>query len=174
MDLLIVVDMQNDFVDGVLGTPETQAIVPKVRKKVEEWDGLVMFTADVHSHFNYSRSQEGKKIKEHCIESTHGAEIVGGLSLYSNIYVKKETFAPVEYFYEVSEEKKYLDIDSFTIVGLVTNICVVSTALLLRSLFPETPIIVDASCCAGTTPELHKAALKVMESCIIEVINNEL
>lgn len=180
--LLIVVDMQNDFIIGSLGTKEAQEIVPRVRKKIEEWNGDIIFTQDTHFD-DYLDTREGKRLPiKHCIYAESGWDI-DDLVFESIInkelksILNKKNIRPFqkEYF----SEYEFLDFiddkyDEIEVVGLCTNICVLANVLLLQSKFHEANIIVDASCCAGSTPELHEAALKVMESCQIEVINNEL
>ena len=168
MKTLIVIDMQNDFIDGALGTPEAQAIVPNVKKKIEEYDvreDAIVFTRDTHFK-NYLETSEGKNLPvKHCIAGTHGWEIAEGLEVPYGRYINKPTFGCLGW--------KVFDFyaeDEIEIVGLCTNICVVSNALILKAMFPDVKITVDASCCAGTTPESHKEALQVMKSCQINVI----
>ena len=174
-NILIVVDMQHDFVDGSLGTPEAQAIVSKVDYRIKSgYFDDVYYTFDTHYN-NYDETLEGQKLPvKHCQFSSLGWSLATkNLPFDDNHAIKKETFGflkwdevlPIGYF---DEEP---DIKSITIVGLCTDICVISNALILRAMFPNTPIICDASCCAGTTPEAHKAALTVMKSCQIDVIN---
>ena len=168
---LIVIDMQNDFITGPLGTPEAQAIVPKVKAKIEEYRerlDSIFYTKDTH-YSNYLETSEGKKLPvEHCIVDTPGFYIADGL--YDGCYpmgeiINKETFG---YFnWDIYALEFY---DSIEIIGVCTDICVVSNALIIKANFPESDITVDASCCAGTTPENHKAALQVMECCQINVI----
>lgn len=171
MKTLVVIDMQNDFITGPLGTPEAQAIVPKVRAKIEEYKqhmDYIFYTKDTH-YANYLETSEGKKLPvEHCIVDTCGFNIED--SLYDGYYpmgeiINKETFGYHDWGSYALEKD-----ESIEIVGVCTDICVVSNALILKANFPESNIIVDASCCAGTTPENHKAALQVMKSCQINVI----
>ena len=169
--IIIVIDMQNDFITGVLGTPEAVAITPKVHKKVEEYRAnldTVIFTRDTH-FVNYPNTLEGKHLPvPHCIAATKGWKITPGLFDEDyDLIVQKPSFG-----YSGWDEGYYgLDeAESIELVGLCTDICVVSNALILKALYPETEIYVDASCCAGTTPENHKAALQVMTSCQINVI----
>lgn len=176
-NILIVVDMQNDFIDGSLGTPEAQAIVSKVVAKVEEFrkeSNTIYFTEDTHND-NYLDSLEGKYLPvKHCVYETHGwyynKQIADILDEYVNaIGILKYTFG-------VKNWKEYLGKyfnGTIEICGLCTDICVVSNALILRALYPNVEIICDASCCAGTTPERHKEALDVMRSCQIQVINDD-
>ena len=166
MKTLIVVDMQNDFISGALGTPEAQAIVPNVKKKIEEYDAredAIVFTRDTHFE-NYLETNEGKNLPvKHCVMGTHGWEIADGLEVPYGRYINKPTFGWLGW--------KSLDFDDdIEIVGLCTDICVVSNALILKAMFPEIKITVDASCCAGVTPETHKAALQTMKMCQINVI----
>ena len=173
MKLLIVIDMQNDFVTGCLGTPEARAIVPKVKKKIEEWqkncwqgnyENMLIFTRDTHGD-DYLSTPEGKKLPiPHCIERTEGWQIVDGLEQPNCSYINKQTFGwnHLETFGNQFEE--------INICGVCSDICVVTNALILKTMYPETEIIVDASCCAGTTPQTHRAAMEVMKSCQITVI----
>lgn len=162
---LIVIDMQNDFVTGPLGTEEARAIVPNVRKKIDEYldrGDRVIFTQDTH-YRNYLDTNEGRHLPVvHCIHGTHGWEIVDGLWDLRSERIPKAHFGAnwaYHYFNEVE------------VVGLCTDICVISNVLAIKSMFPAIEITVDASCCAGTTPENHKAALTVMKACHINVIN---
>jgi len=176
--VLIVVDMQNDFIDGALGTKEAQAIVPKVIEKIKNFDGQdIIVTKDTHNRRDYSVTQEGRLLPvEHCIDGTTGwelnREVDDLLFRLNNVdYVKKATFGST-YIAETLKEygEQYERIGEITLIGLCTDICVVSNAMLLKAFLPETKIIVDASCCAGVTPETHKAALTTMKMCQIEVI----
>lgn len=168
MKTLIVIDMQNDFVTGSLGTKEAQAIVPKVKNKIQEYvdrGDQIIFTRDTHDT-DYLETQEGKMLPvEHCIYGTEGWEIVDGLEVPNCIHVNKTSFGWGGWY-----ELNYEEIE---LIGVCTDICVISNALILKSQFPEIKIAVDASCCAGVTPELHEAALKVMRSCQINVIGDE-
>ena len=167
---LIVVDMQNDFITGPLGAPEAQTIVPKVKAKIEEYQyrgDQIIFTKDTH-YDNYLRTSEGKHLPiKHCIVNTDGWDIVTELKSYVSKRATKHTFGyncwDIPYF---NLERS----DSIELVGVCTDICVVSNALILKAEYPEIEITVDASCCAGTTPENHKAALQVMKCCYINVI----
>lgn len=165
---LIVIDMQNDFVNGSLGNEEIKAIVPAVVKKINDWDGIVITTMDTHDD-DYMRTLEGKKLPvPHCMRGTEGWELNDEVlsALPANyLSVEKSTFG------SYSLPKWLTQFKEIHIIGVCTDICVVSNALLLRAHYPNTVIVCDASCCAGTTPEKHKAALEVMKSCQIEVIN---
>lgn len=181
MKVLVVVDMQNDFVTGSLGTKEAQAIVPNVKKKIDEAvknGDLIVFTRDTHFE-NYLETMEGKKLPvEHCIHKSKGWEI--HKSLTPGKYDKwdvtdKYTFGDRRldhYIYEFAtdEFESFDKVTEIELVGLCTDICVVSNALLLKAAFYDTcEISVDATCCAGVTPETHEAALKTMEMCQINV-----
>ncbi len=167
MKLLIVIDMQNDFIDGSLGTKEAEAIVPKVVEKVRNFDGEVIFTQDTHGE-NYEQTQEGRKLPvRHCIEETEGWQIRKELKPFIRTKWRKRTFGSIALAEAISEMG---DIESIELVGLCTDICVVSNALIIKAANREIPIIVDSSCCAGVTPDKHNAALEVMRSCQIEVI----
>ena len=181
MKVLVVVDMQNDFIDGSLGTKEAQAIVPNVKKKIEEAarnGDMVIYTRDTHFK-DYLTTREGKKLPvEHCIWATPGWAIREELLLkesYGNRHIfNKYTFGDKELPGVLREllidNNLILDCDEIELVGLCTDICVVSNALLLKSEFyDEIDISVDATCCAGVTPETHEAALKTMEMCQINV-----
>lgn len=168
--LLIVVDMQNDFVTGVLGTPEAQAIVPRVVEKVDKAQA-VLFTMDTHND-RYLEKQEGRMLPiPHCLIGTEGREIIPQLAGRVddfNLFTKGQ-FACRDLIGEVNDFIKYNSIDGVELIGVCTDICVVSNALLLKAFFPELPISVDASACAGTTSENHKAALDVMRVCQIKI-----
>ena len=180
--VLVVVDMQKDFVDGALGTPEAQAIVGNVCEKVSKFDGDILVTLDTHQE-NYLETQEGKKLPVvHCVYNTEGWEINDEVAyaLDCKFYTcnsriepfMKPTFGSVEMVEYLLEKEKEEHIDEIVLVGLCTDICVVSNALLLKANFLDTNIVVDASCCAGVTPETHEAALATMKMCQIEVIGN--
>ena len=174
MKFLIVVDMQNDFIDGALGTKEAVAILPAVKAKTEGFDGRIIFTRDTHGE-DYLSSQEGGNLPvEHCIKNTDGWQIHSSLAaLCKEEPVDKPTFGSVALgqllkAYDTYEEK----IESITLIGLCTDICVISNAMIIKAFLPETPVIVDAACCAGVTPESHKNALKAMAMCQIKIENS--
>lgn len=175
MKVLVVVDMQNDFITGSLGTPEAQAIVPNVKKKIKEYresGDLIVFTRDTHEE-GYLDTREGKKLPvEHCIRGTWGWEIADGLYLDETI-LNKATFGSnslVRYLAHGSWHGGNGHFTEIELVGLCTDICVVSNALLLKATFyNDCEITVDATCCAGVTPETHEAALRTMEMCQINV-----
>ncbi len=170
---LVVVDMQKDFVDGSLGTKEAVAIVPNVVKKINEFDGEIFVTYDTHFE-NYMDTSEGKRLPvPHCIKGTEGwkldAKVAAALEGKKYTEVEKITFGSVDLPDMIF---KAADDEDFTIelVGLCTDICVVSNTLILKANYPEKEIVVDASCCAGVTPESHNAALTTMKMCQINVV----
>ena len=169
--ILIVVDMQNDFIDGALGTKEAVAIVPKVEEKIRNFDGEVFFTRDTHKTY-YLETQEGKNLPvKHCIRDTEGWQIRKELdALRKTEPIDKETFGSTDLAGELVTLNEDQGIGSITLVGLCTDICVISNALLIKASLPEVPICVDATCCAGVTPESHENALKAMEACQIRII----
>lgn len=169
--ILVVVDMQKDFVDGALGTKEAEAIVPLVVEKIRSYDMEDVFvTRDTHQE-NYMDTQEGHNLPvKHCIEGTEGwdldakvKEVVEGAA-----FVNKPTFGSTELAEMIKDiaAKEEIEVE---LIGLCTDICVVSNALLLKAFMPEVKISVDSACCAGVTPEKHEAALETMRSCQIEV-----
>lgn len=170
---LIVVDMQNDFVDGALGSENAVKIVENVTRKIQCFDGTVIATLDTHGD-DYLDTQEGKKLPvKHCIKGTEGFElnrkVMSALEKKEYTLLEKPTFASVELPRLISRKAEG---DAFTIelVGLCTDICVVSNALLLKANFPEAEISVNSACCAGVTEESHNAALMTMKSCQINII----
>ncbi|MBS6397064.1 MAG: cysteine hydrolase [Clostridiales bacterium] len=169
-DILVVVDMQNDFIDGALGTKEAVAVVPKVAQKIREFSGRVLFTRDTHEE-NYMETQEGKKLPvPHCIRNTEGWQIRPELeALRQEPAVDKVTFGSAELGGVLQAADQEEQVRSITFVGLCTDICVISNALLAKAFLPEAEIIVDASCCAGVTPKSHKTALEAMKVCQIQV-----
>ena len=171
VDVLLVIDMQNDFIDGALGTPEAQAIVPAVKKRIEEFDGTVYFTRDTHDSW-YPETQEGQKLPvPHCIRGTAGWQIRPELdALRKTAPVNKETFGSTDLAAELVQLDEDEEIGSITLIGLCTDICVISNALTIKAFLPEIPMYVDAACCAGVTPESHENALKAMEACQITVL----
>lgn len=180
MRALIVVDMQNDFVMGNLGTPEARDIVPKIKTKIKEKYNLstdqIVFTQDSHSLHGWDDPEkiEMKNVPIHCVEGTPGWCIIDELFPFANKIIAKNNFGYLNwetFFIDDSLLYKRFSPTSIEIVGVCTDICVISNALILRAIFPKTQIVVDVSCCAGTTSEKHKAALEVMKSCCIEVIN---
>ena len=176
---LIVIDMQNDFVTGPLGTEEARAIVPNIEAKIDEYiknGDEVIFTRDTHDE-DYLNTNEGKHLPvPHCIDTTEGWQVIPELDIPECEHIEKITFGWPFWRYIMDWNSgihydRYLD--EIELVGVCTDICVVSNALILKSMYPQATITVDASCCAGVTPETHKAALTVMKSCQIEVVNEE-
>lgn len=170
MKLLLVIDMQNDFIDGALGTKEAVQIVEKVVRKVQSFDGKVLFTRDTHGE-NYLSTMEGSKLPvPHCIKGTVGWQICDQLTPYIKIPpFDKLTFGSVNLAKYIEKLSSKTNIESIELVGLCTDICVISNALLLKANFPELPIIVDSSLCAGVTVESHNRALGAMQMCHIEI-----
>jgi len=170
--ILIVVDMQNDFIDGSLGTPEAVAILPKVKNKIESFDGKVIFTRDTHTE-NYMNTSEGKNLPvPHCIKDTHGWQIADALLPYTKdtLIIDKPTFGSIALAEYLTQENEAEPIGEITLIGLCTDICVISNAMLTKAALPEVAVSVDASCCAGVTPESHDRALEAMKVCQIQVI----
>ena len=168
--ILIVVDMQNDFIDGALGTKEASAIVPYVKDVIESFDGKVYFTRDTHFE-NYMETQEGANLPvPHCIKDTDGWQIRAELdALRRTEAIDKLTFGSSALVDALKAEK---DIESITFVGLCTDICVISNAIVMKAFFPEVPLIVDAKGCAGVSPDSHQRALEAMKVCQIKIIND--
>ncbi len=171
--LLVVVDIQKDFVDGALGTAEAVAIVENAAKKIREFDGEIFVTYDTHFE-NYMETAEGAKLPvPHCIKGTEGwelnADIADALADKKYTAVEKITFGSTELPELVKKAVGDEDFD-ITFIGLCTDICVVSNALILKANFPEKEVYVDAACCAGVTVDTHNAALTTMKMCQINVI----
>ena len=169
MKILVVVDMQKDFIDGALGTAEAVAIVPYVKQVIETFDGKVLFTRDTHFE-DYMQTQEGKNLPVmHCVKGTPGWEIHPELeALRKTAAIDKLTFGSSELPKILAREEH---IESITFLGLCTDICVISNVMITKAFFPEVPVIVDAKGCAGVTPESHKNALAAMKMCQVAVIN---
>lgn len=170
--ILIVVDMQKDFVDGALGTKEAQTITPRVARKIRYHDGPIFVTYDTH-YDAYRNTNEGSHLPvPHCIKGTPGWEldpqITAALEGKAYIPVEKITFGSVDLpaLVLAAADDEAFDLE---LVGLCTDICVISNALVLKAHFPETEIYVDPNCCAGVTPETHEAALKTMSMCQIQM-----
>lgn len=172
MKVLVVVDMQNDFIDGALGTKEAVSIVKNVAKKISGYEDMVIYTRDTHSN-DYLDRQEGRNLPvKHCILGTDGWQISKELPVAEDAVIfDKPAFGSKElglFLKNLNEEEI---IDEIELVGLCTDICVISNALLIKAFLPETQIVVDASCCAGVTVESHLNALSAMKMCQIKVIN---
>lgn len=169
-DVLLVVDMQNDFIDGALGTKEAVSIVSNVKKKIEDFDGTVLFTRDTHFE-NYLETQEGKNLPvKHCIKGSKGWEIREELDkLRTTEAIDKVTFGSSELGMILRKLNDEEAIGSITVIGLCTDICVISNVMIAKAFLPEVPIIVDAKCCAGVSVETHENALSAMEVCQVKV-----
>lgn len=171
MNVLVVVDMQNDFIDGALGTKEAVAIVPRVVEKIKSFDGIVLATRDTHEK-DYLSTQEGKNLPvEHCIKGSEGWEIREEIeALLKEEPIDKPTFGSTalgEKLVRINQNEK---IDAITFIGLCTDICVISNAMIAKAFLPEVPVLVDASCCAGVSVESHTQALEAMKMCQIQII----
>lgn len=167
--ILIVVDMQNDFIDGALGTKEAVTIVPYVKEVVENFDGKVLFTRDTHFE-DYMDTQEGKNLPVlHCIKDTKGWQICPALEeLRKTEAIDKITFGSKDLADVLAKEE---EIESITFVGVCTDICVISNVMVVKAFYPEIPLIVDAKGCAGVTVQSHLNALEAMKMCQVKVIN---
>lgn len=168
MKILVVVDMQKDFIDGALGTPEAVAIVPVVKALIKSFHGKVYFTRDTHFE-NYMSTEEGKHLPvPHCIKDTDGWQIHPELdALRTTTPIDKLTFGSRELIDLLAKEQ---DMECVTLCGLCTDICVISNALLIKAYYPEIPIYVLSIACAGVTPESHQNALEAMKMCQITVL----
>lgn len=196
MKVLAVIDMQNDFIDGALGSAEAEAIVPNAVKKIREFEGLVVLTRDTHGE-NYLQTQEGRNLPvPHCIKDSDGWQINSKIieaaqaqaaaqsevfedengeavmeMEYEPVIFDKPTFGSTALGQALAMGAQEEPVESVEIIGLCTDICVISNAMLIKACLPETEIIIDASCCAGVTPESHAQALGAMKACQIKVIN---
>ena len=170
MKVLVVIDMQNDFIDGALGTPEACAIVPAVVDKIRNFDGLVLATRDTHGA-DYLNTQEGRNLPvEHCIKGTKGWELNPEISeLIKETPIDKPTFGSCELGMRIKELAQHENIEYITLIGVCTDICVISNAMIIKAFLPEVPVTVVKECCAGVTPESHLRALEAMRSCQIEI-----
>ena len=175
--LLVIVDMQNDFINGSLGTKEAESIVKRVADKIRLWDGDIVYTKDTHGE-DYLDTSEGKKLPvRHCIDGTLGHELHPDIDAaraeradkgaYSSTVIKKRSFGSLELARMVTEG----NYDHIEFAGLCTDICVISNVMIVKAAVPEAEIVVDASCCAGVTPKSHRNALSSMKSCQIDIIN---
>ena len=167
MNFLIVVDMQNDFISGSLGSAHAAAIVPHVVQKVAAFQGKVIFTRDTHDA-SYLSTQEGRKLPVvHCVQDTPGWEICQELMPFVETVIDKPTFGSVNLPHILSAYGE--SVEEIQLCGLCTDICVISNAMLLKAAFPEAKIIVDSRCCAGVTAESHQTALDAMKAVQIEI-----
>ena len=177
--VLVVVDMQNDFISGSLGSKEAQAIVDNVVQRILDFEGLILYTLDTHTT-NYLQTKEGQKLPvEHCIAGTDGwapNSAVWMALMHKNVadeqhMIAKDTFGGVSLPMRIHEMLGGSEPESIDLVGLCTDICVISNALLVKAFYPESTITVDAAACAGATPEGHKTALTAMKACHIDLVN---
>ena len=168
MKILVVVDMQKDFIDGALGTAEAVAIVPAVIDRIKEYEtsgSMIIYTKDTHLE-NYMDTREGRHLPvPHCIKGTEGHDIPAEILRGHDLIIEKPTFGSVQ----LVDYLAGVDFDEVALIGLCTDICVVSNALLIKARFPEREVSVSASCCAGVTPATHEAALTTMKMCQINV-----
>ena len=191
MKVLIIIDMQYDFIDGSLGTPEAEAIIPKIVEKINgaDEDTVIIFTKDTH-YADYLKTQEGEHLPiPHCIRETNGWNIHKDVraawlakegrfvisqevfDIEENNTIEKETFGSLKLGELLTKMDMFsIEIDEVEICGICTDICVISNAMIVKNCLPETTITIDSSCCAGTTPEGHKTALDAMKACQINVI----
>lgn len=168
MKYLIVVDMQNDFVSGSLGSAAAEKTVSGILDKVKGFDGKIIFTRD--THFNdYLQTQEGKNLPvSHCIKDTDGWQIVDELSAYAETVVDKSAFGSMDLPNVIGEFSD--DVEEIQLCGLCTDICVISNAVILKSAFPEAEIVIDSSCCAGVSETSHNTALDAMRALQMKII----
>lgn len=168
MNYLIVVDMQNDFISGSLGSEQAKKILADVVEKVKNFDGTILFTRDTHGE-DYLKTQEGKNLPvPHCIKGTFGHEICDELKPFAKTVVDKQTFGSILLPERIKKGRS--KVEKIELCGLCTDICVISNAMILKAAFPETEIVVDERCCAGVTEESHKNALNAMRAVQIKII----
>jgi nicotinamidase-related amidase len=171
MDILIVVDMQNDFIDGALGSPEAPEIVEGINALVKDFQGKIIFTRDTHSE-DYMNTQEGRKLPvAHCIKDTHGWQITDKIVIPKGAWIiDKPTFGSVDLATMLAKLNEREPISSVGLVGLCTDICVISNAMLVKAALPEVSVRVYGELCRGVTPTSHDTALSAMRACQIEII----
>ena len=171
MDILVVVDMQNDFIDGALGSTEAPKIVDGINTLVKEFQGKIIFTRDTHTE-DYMSTQEGRKLPvPHCIKGTHGWQITDGITIPDGaVMIDKPTFGSVALASMLLELDKSEPISSVELVGLCTDICVISNAMLVKAALPEVSVRVRGELCRGVTPQSHDTAIAAMRACQIEII----
>lgn len=171
-DILFVIDMQNDFITGSLGSQQAIQIVPKVQEKIQHFSGTVFFTRDTHFE-NYLTSQEGKKLPiSHCIKDTEGWQIAKEIDQYRvTTPIDKLTFGSSELGSMLIELNQQEPISSIAFIGLCTDICVISNVMIAKAFLPECEIIVDAACCAGVSEASHRNALQAMKACQVTIIH---
>lgn len=175
-DILVVVDMQNDFVRGPLGSEEACAVIDKIKNKCQDYINerkTIIFTLDCHDKY-YDKSIEGQCVPKHCMIDTEGWEVVDELKLFlehCDVYVTtKSTYGSTSLIKMLDREYYGYEKNSVEFVGVCTDICVISNALMTRSMVPHIEVVVDASCCAGTSPHNHATAINVMRACNVEII----
>ena len=170
MKVLCVIDMQNDFIDGALGTKEAEAIVGKVAEKIGDYrrnSDTVIFTRDTHSD-NYMSTQEGRNLPvPHCIKDSDGWLISDKLDVGDSYIIDKPSFGSLELGEYIADLD---DVAAVELIGLCTDICVISNAMIIKAKMPEIKVSVDSKCCAGVTPESHRNALEAMKMCQIEIL----
>lgn len=170
MKVLVVIDMQNDFIDGALGTQEARAIVPAVKARIElaqKNNDRIIFTRDTHRG-NYLETQEGQYLPvPHCLKGSRGWELCDELIPLANEILDKPSFGSLELADVLADLKP----EAVELIGLCTDICVISNALILKARLPEIPVRVNAACCAGVTPASHTNALAAMKMCHVEILD---
>ena len=173
MKVLVAVDLQNDFINGALGTAEAAAMLPRAERKIRSFEGLVLFTRDTHTE-DYLNTREGKALPvPHCIRGTEGWQIRPELdALRKTQPVDKPGFGSVELGKLLLEMNEKEPVGSVTLIGLCTDVCVISNALIIKAFLPEVPVKVDAACCAGISPESHDNALAAMAMCQVEILRS--
>ena len=170
MKILIVVDMQNDFIDGALGSAQAQSLVENVKNKIDNFDGKIIFTQDTHGD-DYLKTQEGKNLPvKHCIKDTNGHKINPSLNTKDCDIIEKPAFGSPILVQSLLELNKKENIEEIVFVGLCTDICVISNAMTVKTFLPEVKLTVDSSCCAGVSEKSHNTALDAMRACQIEII----
>lgn len=170
MKVLCVIDMQNDFIDGALGTKEAEAIVGNVAEKIDAYrknGDMIIFTRDTHFD-NYMATQEGRNLPvPHCIKDSKGWQISSSLSVGDSTVIDKPSFGSLELGEYVASLE---DVELVELIGLCTDICVISNAMIIKAKLPEVKVCVDSHCCAGVTPDSHNNALEAMKMCQIEIL----
>ena len=170
MKVLVVVDMQNDFIDQALGTKEAEGIVENVAEKIRSFDGRIIYTMDSHRE-NYLETQEGRNLPvKHCVIGSEGWKLSSRIPVEEDpVIFEKPTFGSKELGSYLAKLDQKEEIEEIEVIGLCTDICVISNALLIKAFLPETKISVDSSCCAGVTPQSHENALEAMKMCQINI-----
>lgn len=172
MKVFVVVDMQNDFIDGALGTKEAEAVVDKIAHRLEKYEGRILFTRDTHGE-DYAQTQEGRNLPvAHCIKGSRGWEISPQLAEWvTEEPIDKLRFGSIALGEKLAAWNAQEEIEEIVLAGVCTDICVISNAMILKAFLPEVQITVDASCCAGVNPASHRQALEAMKVCQIRVEN---